>query len=267
MNVVLPILYPNPTRSYTPYSLPKKQTMSESESKPTATAEGGGSSTKSAAEPSTSITPPPPATSTTTAEENAIEDDMLLVTEFPPPPYYYTLASRQTPSHLKLTSPPEIPHRAFKVAAKRVHLERQKAREESERIRLEAEEEGQQQQQDITTTTAGGKAGTSSSEATGGGGAESPHQKADIEQEQKQSTSTSTTSADDDDDDSIDLNNPNEPVVAVFGEIVEDPTLVVEEECHDPIEIRDNVKRLNQSVLKGFWMLVQKLVHDPNDNK
>ena len=78
----------------------------------------------------------------TTADNNNDEDDdgddMLLVTEFPPPPYYYTLASTH-----KLT-PPEIPHRAFRVAAKRVRQEKERARLESEKIRLEAEknEEG-----------------------------------------------------------------------------------------------------------------------------
>ena len=171
------------------------------------------------------------------------DDDMLLVTEFPPPPYYYTLASRHTPANQKLTPPP-IPHRAFKVAAKRVMNERKKAREESDRIRLDAEGGG------------------------GGGGAKgSDAMDVDKEENEAGESSSSTKKHLKDDDDSIDPNNPNEPVVAVFGEIVEDPTLTVEEECHDPIEIRENVQRLNRSVLNGFLKLVQQLVHDPNDNK
>lgn len=70
-----------------------------------------------------------------------------------------------------------------------------------------------------------------------------------------------------DDDDSIDPDDPNEPVVAVFGEIVEDPTLTVEQQCDDPNVVRENVKRLNQEVLKGFLKLVRVLVNDPNENK
>ena len=181
-------------------------------------------------------------TSSGGGNNNEGDDDMLLVTEFPPPPYYYTLASRHTPANQKLTPPP-IPHRAFKVAAKRVMNERKKAREESDRIRLDAE---------------------------GGGGGEGSDAM-DVDKEENEagelSSSTKKHLEEKDDDDSIDPNNPNEPVVAVFGEIVEDPTLTVEEECHDPIEIRENVQRLNRSVLNGFLKLVQQLVHDPNDNK
>ena len=172
------------------------------------------------------------------------EDDMLLVTEFPPPPYYYALASRNTPSNKRLI-PPEIPHRAFRVAAKRVLMERKKAREESEKIRLEAE---------------GGTA------ADDGVGSEKNVEKkkadaADV------ASSSATIKTEEEDDDSIDPNDPDEPVVAVFGEIVEDPTLIVEEECHDPVEIRDNLKRLNREVVNGFLRLVDKLIHDPKDNK
>ena len=160
---------------------------------------------------------------------------MLLVTEFPPPPYYYTLASSG-----KLT-PPDIPERAFRVAAKRVRQEKERARLESERIRLEAEKK------DFTDDKV--KEGGGDSEAS-----------TDVVMTDKQN---------DDDDDSItDPNDPNEPIVAVFGEIVEDPTLVyVEEECNNPTILRDNVKRLNRSVLQGFLKLVNKLVNDPIENK
>jgi len=168
-------------------------------------------------------------------------DDMLLVTEFPPPPYYYTLAAQST------LTPPPIPERAFTVAAKRVMIERQKAKEESDRIRLDAE--------------GGGNVG-----AVKGEGNYSSKDETKVE-------STTTTTKQDNDDtasttSSIDPNDPNEQVVAVFGEIVEDPTLVTaEDECDDPVEIRENVKRLNQDAINGFLRLVKQLVNDPNDNK
>ena len=189
-----------------------------------------------------------PATTTTTTTTTAggdnnggydgdNDDEMLLVTEFPPPPYYYSFASQSTPAHQKL-KPPPIPHQAFKVAAKRVLMERQKAREESDRIRLDAE----------------GVVAVSSKSDDGS------DNKMDVDK-----LDTSTAKQDDDnDDDSID---PDGSVVAVFGEIVEDPTLIIEEECHDPVEIRENVKRLNQSVVNGFLQLVKQLVNNPNDNK
>lgn len=65
---------------------------------------------------------------------------------------------------------------------------------------------------------------------------------------------------------------PPEPeegdVVAVFGEIVEDPLLVEPlDACEDPKAIRDEVKRLNQVVLLGFVKLVQDLVNRPMENK
>ena len=58
------------------------------------------------------------------------------------------------------------------------------------------------------------------------------------------------------------------PVVAVFGEIVEDPLLVEPlDVCEDPLIIKAQVKQLNQQVLKGFVKLVQDLVHRPMENK
>ena len=65
--------------------------------------------------------------------------------------------------------------------------------------------------------------------------------------------------ADDEDD---------QPVVAVFGEIVEDPLLVEPlDPCDDPVLIAQEVKRLNEQVLHGFVKLVQDLVHRPVENK
>lgn len=57
-------------------------------------------------------------------------------------------------------------------------------------------------------------------------------------------------------------------VVAVFGEVVEDPLLVEPlDVCEDPKVVRDEVKRLNQQILQGFVKLVQDLVHRPVENK
>lgn len=57
-------------------------------------------------------------------------------------------------------------------------------------------------------------------------------------------------------------------VVAVFGEIVEDPLLVEPlDHCEDPKFIRDQVQELNKKVLQGFVRLVQDLVHRPTENK
>jgi hypothetical protein len=57
-------------------------------------------------------------------------------------------------------------------------------------------------------------------------------------------------------------------VVAVFGEIVEDPFLVEPlDPCEDPAVVCAEVQRLNQEVLQGFVRLVQDLVHQPMQNK
>lgn len=57
-------------------------------------------------------------------------------------------------------------------------------------------------------------------------------------------------------------------VVAVFGQVVEDPLLVQPiDYCEDPVVVRDEVKRLNKCVVEGFVQLVQDLVHKPLDSK
>jgi hypothetical protein len=57
-------------------------------------------------------------------------------------------------------------------------------------------------------------------------------------------------------------------VVAVFGEIVEDPLRFEPlDTCEDPTVIRDQVKHLNIEVVQGFIRLVQDLVHRPMENK
>mmetsp|Transcript_39737 Transcript_39737/g.45267 ORF Transcript_39737/g.45267 Transcript_39737/m.45267 type:complete len:153 (-) Transcript_39737:360-818(-) len=57
-------------------------------------------------------------------------------------------------------------------------------------------------------------------------------------------------------------------VVAVFGEIVEDPYLVkVQDICEDPTKIRDEVHSLNRKVVQMFIGLVRDLVDRPLENK
>mmetsp|Transcript_24378 Transcript_24378/g.35650 ORF Transcript_24378/g.35650 Transcript_24378/m.35650 type:complete len:241 (+) Transcript_24378:96-818(+) len=60
----------------------------------------------------------------------------------------------------------------------------------------------------------------------------------------------------------------NSDMVAVFGEIVEDPLLVhVPDDCQDPTVIKGTMSRLNREVLQGFVSLVNELVYRPPDNK
>mmetsp|Transcript_26973 Transcript_26973/g.30233 ORF Transcript_26973/g.30233 Transcript_26973/m.30233 type:complete len:227 (-) Transcript_26973:150-830(-) len=57
-------------------------------------------------------------------------------------------------------------------------------------------------------------------------------------------------------------------VVAIFGEIVEDPLTVQPlDPCEDPAVIRDEVKRLNREVVQGFVDLLHDLVNRPAENK
>lgn len=57
-------------------------------------------------------------------------------------------------------------------------------------------------------------------------------------------------------------------VVAVFGEIVEDPLLVEPlDRCEDPKIVRDQVQQLNKKAVLGFVKLVQDLVHRPTESK
>lgn len=187
--------------------------------------------------------------------EDDIDDDMLLVTEFPPPPYYYSLASRQKmnsttdqgSSGEMLLTPPEIPFRAFRVAAKRAKMEHQK--------RKLMEEEERRRALQLSPLDMEGMAGDGSKGTV-------------VVASDKKGCSDG-----DIDNDSIDVENPNEPLVAVFGEIVEDPTLFqghLEDsgECDDPAIVRENVKRLNCDVLHGFLALVRKLAEDdPCDHR
>lgn len=60
----------------------------------------------------------------------------------------------------------------------------------------------------------------------------------------------------------------DEDVVAVFGEVVEDPfEFKPLDECDEPTVVRDEIKRLNQEILHDFVKLVGDLVDRPGQNK
>lgn len=69
------------------------------------------------------------------------------------------------------------------------------------------------------------------------------------------------------------LSNINEvgPTVNIFGQegsYVEDPDLIpVKHDCHDPQEVKGEVSRLNNEILKGFISLLGDLVNRPLDNE
>lgn len=57
-------------------------------------------------------------------------------------------------------------------------------------------------------------------------------------------------------------------VVAVLGEIVEDPFFVEPlDHCEDPVVVCNEMRRLNRYVLQGFVHLVRDLVDRPLENK
>lgn len=161
----------------------------------------------------------------------------LLVSEFPPPPHYYRRASIDDVTGRLRIKPPKIPHDALARGTRRAKAAADRARAEAEAERLRQGEESSDPMMmgdDKTGAILGGVARTGNT--------------------------------DDDDDDDDDNNNDN--VVAVFGEIVEDPMLVEPlDPCDDPTIVRDEVKRLNEQVLQLFVRLVQDLVHRPAENK
>jgi mediator of RNA polymerase II transcription subunit 7 len=64
----------------------------------------------------------------------------------------------------------------------------------------------------------------------------------------------------DNDDNDGDGESDNQDVTAVFGEIVEDPTMLEPfDTCPDPTKIRDEVQRLNRTVLQLFISLTKDL--------
>lgn len=154
----------------------------------------------------------------------------LLVSEFPPPPFYY----RQH----QILAPPPIPHDALERGTKQASAVAAKARAESERLRLLGGGGAENQDAILAGTPAiadpnGGAGGGAS--GTGGSGGD---------------------------------DNNDGSVVAVFGEIVEDPVLFEPlDRCEDPRVVRDEVKRLNNEAVKRFVELVKDLVHRPMENK
>ena len=185
----------------------------------------------------------PQATSTSTTQQpqsppsdNENDDQPLLVTEFPPPPYYFRHAATTL-------TPPAIPTEALQRASQRAAAQLQRAKEESEQIRLAAEADGEE------GDNAG--AGKGSADATVGGGTTG----------NEGGVPTKGMEEKEDLDDWKDS-------VAVFGEYVEDPLLApVEDLCQDPTEIQAQVKKLNHQILRGFVKLVEELVNRPLEHK
>jgi hypothetical protein len=190
-------------------------------------------------------------------QQHAPGEATMLVSEFPPPPFYYRAAATMTSAASSAAAsvavgtpggeageggtettvhqqqcflqPPEIPVEALQRGTRRAAVAAAKARAESERLRLGADEE-----EDSSNRT----------DAILGGVVEAAAQPWSDKEEEG-------------------------PVVAVFGEIVEDALLVepMDGRCEDPRIVRDAVKRLNQTVVHGFVKLVQDLVHRPLENK
>ena len=169
------------------------------------------------------------------ADENVIPtvagEAKLLVSEFPPPPYYFRLAGIQGIGGGALLQPPPIPTDAITRGTNRAVAIAARAREAERQQRLHAESQrgdGPQSIEDDKT------------DSILGGVVKNAN---------------------------IDENDEGD-VVAVFGEIIEDPLLIEPlDYCDDPIVVQDEVKRLHQIVLRNFVRMVQDLVHRPLENK
>mmetsp|Transcript_29171 Transcript_29171/g.53381 ORF Transcript_29171/g.53381 Transcript_29171/m.53381 type:complete len:287 (-) Transcript_29171:72-932(-) len=205
-------------------------------------------------------------------EEEEDDNEALLVSEFPPPPFYYKRAASLTP--------PPIPHEAFVVAAKRVSAMASAAAAEAERTRLLAMGSSSDAAAAMTpkletnvilggelpSTTTTTEPPTSSSVTHTTNATTDPS--SDTTAIPGTSATTMGTSLDAPTTTSAVDINQDDSVVAVFGEIVEDPLLVdVLDDYEDPTKIRDTVRQLNNQVGRGFVKLVQELVHRPLDNK
>jgi hypothetical protein len=152
----------------------------------------------------------------------------LLVSEFPPPPYYYRLAGSGPGGGGLL--PPPIPTEAISRGTRRAAAAAARAREAERRQRLA--------EQQLCSTEQ--LLGPDETDTILGGVVKDTKEQADEEGD----------------------------VVAVFGEIVEDPLLVEPVDyCEDPYVVREEVKRLHRVVLRTFVHMVQDLVHRPLENK
>jgi hypothetical protein len=190
-----------------------------------------------------------PTVATTTTEIDVAEDHAaapgeatLLVSEFPPPPFYYKLfaGSSSTAAQQQYPlAPPPIPTEALERGTRRAAAAAARARAAEERQRLLAM--GQPQQGSSSDDNNDPTHNDTHTDAVLGGTAPDALMAAQEEEGD---------------------------VVAVFGEIVEDPLLVEPlDHCEDPMVICNEVRRLNRSVLQGFVRLVQDLVHRPLENK
>lgn len=65
------------------------------------------------------------------------------------------------------------------------------------------------------------------------------------------------------------VDNEEDDVVGVFGEVVEDPVLLTPllDDCSDPLVVRDTVIRLNKESLLLFVTLIDDIVNRPLENK
>jgi hypothetical protein len=180
----------------------------------------------------------------------------ILVSEFPPPPFFcrklvaaameLAKATAETEKFeaWELIPPPPIPQAELERGTRRAAAEAAKMRAESERLRL-----------GIAMDVLGGGAASTGppSNTTSSGTANTPGSGSACGASGKL-----VGSQQDEDGD----------VVAVFGEVVEDPLLIQSlESCEDPAMVRDEIQRLNQLALQGFVKLVQDLVHRPTENK
>lgn len=168
------------------------------------------------------------------------DDSPLLVSEFAPPPYYYRLAANTTMEQSSL-QPPAIPTEALQRAARKSASMAAEAKEIAERNRLQAANSDM----------------TDNSNNHNNNEASSRNSSDNMNQVALGGAVPDLNSTLDDDGD----------IVAVFGEIVEDPLLVQVEDDEDPTKIRDAVSRLNNQVLQGFAKLVGELVYRPLENK
>jgi hypothetical protein len=125
--------------------------------------------------------------------------------------------------------PPDIPTAALECGTRRAAAAAARARAEAERLRLSEHMMNNEEEEDKTGAIFGGVVNNANPD---------------------------------------DLKDEEGEVVAVFGEIVEDPVLIEPlDYCEDPKVVRAEVKRLNATVLKEFVRLVQDLVHRPLEHK
>jgi hypothetical protein len=183
-------------------------------------------------------------------------DATLLVSEFPPPPWYYQWLAPAASTGANYVPTPESPQEALANGTRRTAAAAARARELAEQqqqqqslqnqqqLKEQRQQQQQQQQQEQTASS---------------------HPQSD--------PSSSSPMAVDDKTGAI-LGGVAPPVeeegdvVAIFGEIVEDPLLVQPvDTCEDPQIVKENVQRLNGIVLRHFVKLVQDLVHQPSENK